>query len=92
MNLVFDGETTIPGHAGRKALIVYLHSGGGAACFGFGAGTLVMNYITTPLANTGIPLPAGQMVTFTAEHNKVFQQDMKLVSDDVATVTYQEIF
>lgn len=97
MNIEFTGITTIPARPGRKALVVYLHSG--YCAFGWGdrnAGSpgIADHDETETDAPTGIPLPEAEMVTFMAETNPVFQEQMylKTRTGETVTVTYQEKF
>ncbi len=87
----FDGAATIPGRAGRKALIIYVHPGGGNVWMSFSPSPVAADTVTAE-ANTGVPLPADELITFVAELDKAFQGPIYLLSDNTTTVTYQESF
>lgn len=86
--ITIDGLAEIPGKPGRKALVLYLHTGSAV----FGWGDMAGVYPAAGGLN-GIPLPLGQMVTFCDPENKAFAQVMRLYNDSgPADLTYQEAF
>jgi hypothetical protein len=83
ITLTANTQSQIPGNPGRKALAIYVESGGPVA---WGWGTLDAG------ASRGIPLPAGQPMIFSDEESKAYSEPLSLFSAAASTVIYVEKF